>query len=114
MAWTSPTDSDWCRRALSGSFWLRVGELWGVGDKTERRLRSIGVKTIGELAAQPDGRIQAMFKCVKARNLLSLARGVDERVVRVGRRKKWISAETTFVSDVSDPLVLEDALDSLA
>ena len=93
---------------------LPVGQLWGVGDKTERRLRAIGVSTIGELAVQPDGRIQAMFKRVKGRNLLSLARGSDERVVRVGRRKKSISAETTFVTDVSDPLVLEDALDSLA
>jgi len=93
---------------------LPVGDLWGVGEKTESRLRAIGVETIGDLAAQPDGRVQAMFKRVKARNLLSLARGIDEREIRVGRVKKSISAETTFMSDVSDVVVIEDAIESLA
>ncbi|MEI8082867.1 MAG: DNA polymerase IV, partial [Actinomycetes bacterium] len=36
---------------------LPVGKLWGVGQSTQKRLHSVGVVTVGDLAAMPESRL---------------------------------------------------------
>ena len=75
-------------------------ELWGVGPATARRLSSMGVETIGDLAALPESRVVASLGHSVGRHLHRLANGVDERAVVVDRSPKSIGHEETFPSDL--------------
>ena len=80
---------------------LPVGRLWGIGPKTQVRLESYGIRTIGDVARLEDaplyellGRSGTFFR--------DLARGVDEREVDPSRERKSISTEETFEWDERD------------
>lgn len=89
---------------------LHIGQLWGVGEKTEKQLRSLGVVTVGDLAAIPQTRLgHSIGKAASAR-LLQLANGHEVRPVNQTRVDKSISSEHTFDSDVADDTVIERAL----
>lgn len=80
---------------------LPVEKLWGVGEKTAVKLRSMGIDTVGQLAKLPEQLLAAAFgKWGKA--LWHLARGEDCRTVEVSRVAKSVSRETTFPRDVTD------------
>jgi DNA polymerase IV len=80
---------------------LPVGRLWGVGAKGEKRLHSLGLHTIGQLAALPE-RVLVDHLGAAGRHLWQLAHGLDERAVVPDREAKSISTETTFASDIVD------------
>ncbi|HZZ65767.1 MAG TPA: DNA polymerase IV [Candidatus Baltobacteraceae bacterium] len=88
---------------------LPVGRLWGVGPKTEVRLRERGIQTIGDLAALSDERVAAIFGSWGA-ELRELARGLDQRAVEPERETKSISTEETFEYDVRDEQQLRELL----
>src|SRR6185437_8072494 len=91
---------------------LPIGALPGLGPKTEDRLRSMGVRTVGELAAYETQRlVQALG--VGGAVLQRLAQGRDRTPVDGSKPAKTISAETTFEHDVSDRAQLEVALRDL-
>ena len=80
---------------------LPVAKLPGVGKKTERFLKSLGITTIGELADTPVGALKShlgIFGEVLQRH----ARGIDEREVTPPGEAKSISRETTFANDTRD------------
>ncbi|HET7812939.1 MAG TPA: DNA polymerase IV, partial [Candidatus Baltobacteraceae bacterium] len=78
---------------------MPVGRLWGVGPKTQERLRERGIETIGDVAALTDERVRAIFGSwgIEVRDL---ARGIDRRAVEPDRETKSISTEETFEYDV--------------
>ena len=78
---------------------MPVGRLWGIGPKTQRRLLSLGVETIGHLAALDDAALRELFGSW-GEELRDLARGVDVRTVEPERETKSISSEETFEYDV--------------
>ena len=78
-----------------------VRRLWGIGPKTEARLRSHGLELIGQIAALPDDRLAAIFGRW-GRDLRDLARGIDPRPVVEDWEVRSISSEETFEHDVSD------------
>lgn len=80
---------------------LPVGRLWGVGPKTQARLESYGIRTIGDVAALDDARCAALFASGGAQ-LRELARGIDRRPVENDRETKSISTEETFEYDLRD------------
>lgn len=92
---------------------LPVERLWGVGAKTAARLRSMGIASIGQLAALPEKTLAATFGQTGA-SLWRLARGVDCRVVEMSRAAKSISRETTFYHDVTDRAKLATVVLELA
>src|SRR6516162_7184613 len=59
---------------------LPVGKLWGVGGKSEKRLNSLGIRTIGQLAALPE-QILVDHWGDSGRHLWRLAHGLDGRDV---------------------------------
>lgn len=88
---------------------LPIERLWGVGAVTGARLRRLGVETIGDLVAWPEGELVERFGEV-GRRLHAACRGLDEDGVQPDRARRSISQERTFARDVDDPVVLRRAL----
>ncbi len=92
---------------------LPVAMLWGVGAKTEQKLASLGIYTIGQLAARDERELATRFG-IHGRAMARHARGIDERPVVTEHAVKSISQETTFSRDVSDDKTLEHTLKELS
>jgi DNA polymerase-4 len=92
---------------------LPIGKLRGVGAATERRLRDLGVNTIGDLARMPESFLEKRFG-IHGRGLWELARGIDDSPVTPEREAKSIGRETTFPVDIASRDLLERTLLELA
>ncbi len=79
---------------------LSVSKIFGVGERTAKRLEALGVRTIGELAAQPREAVMARFGATGAW-IHDLAHGIDSRRVTPRREEKSYSLERTFAKDVA-------------
>ncbi|HSU05663.1 MAG TPA: DNA polymerase IV, partial [Acetobacteraceae bacterium] len=77
-----------------------VDLLPGIGSAMARRLAKLGVATLGQLQALPDGDARRMLGD-DGPALCARARGEDARIVDPARATKSISAETTFDNDLS-------------
>ncbi|MGB4593191.1 MAG: DNA polymerase IV [Coriobacteriia bacterium] len=91
---------------------LPVRALPGVGAASAARLKSLGIKTIGELAAL-DAPTAERVLGTWGPDLLERARGVDVREVCVERDVKSVSNEHTFSTDVRQREEVEHALGGL-
>lgn len=81
---------------------MPVKKLPGAGPRTCVKLQSLGVYTLGELAAADPGRLGRALGEDAARSLQRRARGQSDAPVVVGRTRKSISKETTFGEDQRD------------
>ncbi len=79
---------------------LPVSKIFGVGERTAKRLEAMGVRTIGELAAQSREEVMARFGATGAW-IHDLAHGIDARRVTPRREEKSYSLERTFPKDVA-------------
>jgi DNA polymerase-4 len=93
---------------------LPVERLWGVGPATRRRLAALGVRTIGELARQPEEAVISAIGNAHGRHLHSLAWNRDGRPVDPEREMKSVSSEATFATDLTDRARLEREIAHLA
>jgi len=91
---------------------LPIDKLPGVGKKTERALKEVGITTIGELASLPLDTIERRFGAIGT-VLHNYARGIDDREVEVLGEAKSISQELTFARDTLDRNFLEANLHNL-
>lgn len=74
----------------------------------------MGIRTIGELAAQPLARLAAQFGPAHGRGLHEAAHGIDERELVTEWEPKSSSHEVTFQRDLGDWQPLADTLVRLA
>ncbi|AXY40747.1 DNA polymerase IV [Halomonas sp. JS92-SW72] len=88
---------------------LPVKKLHGVGPATGARLAARGITTCAALREVPLERLLEAFGKFGKR-LYELARGIDERPVRLERERKSISVETTFARDLPDLASCREAL----
>jgi len=79
---------------------LPVRKLNGIGPKAGARLETLGIRTIGELAAADPARLAAQFGARYGAWMSSAAHGRDEREVVTYSEPKSISRETTFEDDL--------------
>jgi nucleotidyltransferase/DNA polymerase involved in DNA repair len=88
---------------------LPISRLWGVGPKTEARLRRLGFQTIGQLAGT---RAEVLEEALgqAGRELWDLANGRDDRPVEPEPDAKSIGAEHTFSEDTADLAVIRRTL----
>jgi nucleotidyltransferase/DNA polymerase involved in DNA repair len=89
---------------------LEIRRLWGIGPKTAEQLHTLGVSTIGELAALP---METLTRALgdHGGTLHDRALGIDaDPVVGGGEAAKSVSHETTFAVDVTDPAEIERTL----
>ena len=86
---------------LQSQIWpLAVRKINGIGPKTEARLQSLGVQTIGDLAALDLPALQQYFGQKTALWLYQSARGQDDRPVQTTSEPVSLSRETTFERDL--------------
>jgi DNA polymerase IV len=78
---------------------LPIGRIPGVGQVTERRMKGIGIATVGDLYALTMPTLEQHFGRYGHR-LYELARGIDDNPVVPNRASKSISAEDTFEKDI--------------
>jgi DNA polymerase-4 len=72
---------------------LSIDVLWGVGPVTSKKLRSRGVKTVGDLARLGQDGLTPILGVATARHLASLANNLDPRPVRARGRRRSIGAQ---------------------
>jgi DNA polymerase-4 len=105
---------------LTGENWLdTVGErpaslLPGVGPRTDERLRSIGIETVGQLAEADPRLLESTFGSRHGVGLRDRARGIGSTTLNEEVKRKSESRETTFPEDVTDRQLLRDTVDRLA
>lgn len=88
---------------------LPVIRLPGVGNKTERALKAMGITTIGQLAALTPELVRSRFGAAGVA-IHRYANAVDNREVKAPGEAKSISRETTFDQDTSDRRFLQATL----
>jgi DNA polymerase-4 len=85
---------------------LPVAALWGVGERTEERLVSLGLRTVGDIAHTPVDTLTRALGQASGQRLHDLAWGRDDRDVVPDAAEKSIGNEETFARDVDDPEVI--------
>ncbi|WHZ10654.1 MAG: DNA polymerase IV [Burkholderiaceae bacterium] len=79
---------------------LACRKINGIGPKADEKLASMGIRTIGELAAQPPEALIARFGRATGAWMHAAAHGRDERPVVLESEPVSISRETTFERDL--------------
>lgn len=92
---------------------LPVRRLWGIGPVSEGKLHRLGVLTIGELAGLSHAEVVGILGSANGPMLHQLARGIDDRPVMERQQAKNISAESTFVADLTTAEQLHSAVGSI-
>ena len=72
---------------------LPVERLWGVGEVTARKLRALGIATVGDVAGVAEATLTSTLGRAVGRHLHALAHNRDFRPVRVGRRRGSIGSQ---------------------
>ncbi|GAH80797.1 unnamed protein product, partial [marine sediment metagenome] len=88
---------------------LPIAKLPGIGKKTERVLKGLGINTIGNLSVTPLSALKSHFGA-SGELLHRLANGIDDRKVELPGAAKSISRETTFGKDTKDRSLLKATL----
>ncbi len=91
---------------------LPVRKIWGIGEKTERKLEELGVKTCGQLQRFSRPEIVDFFGKFGL-DLYDLCRGIDHREVEPDRPRKSLSTEETFAVDLTTLEQCEEKLEEL-
>ncbi|PYL05568.1 MAG: DNA polymerase IV, partial [Verrucomicrobia bacterium] len=73
---------------------LPVRKIWGIGEKTERKLEELGIKTCGDLQRSSRAELVDLFGKFGL-DLYDLCRGDDHRLVDPDRPRKSLSTEET-------------------
>ncbi len=88
---------------------LPIAKLPGIGKKTEPKLKSLRIDTIGKLSAMPLKALKSHFGA-SGEVLQRFAKGIDDREVEPPAAAKSTSRETTFAKDIRDSARLESTL----
>lgn len=101
--WKKPNGLTVISQAEQGDFVaaLGVNKIYGVGKVTEQKLLSMGITHCYQLQEYDLEFLQAKFGSF-GRRLYELCRGNDYRPVERSRRRKSLSVEHTFASDLPD------------
>jgi DNA polymerase IV len=92
---------------------LPIGKFYGIGQKTEPRLKAIGIHTGADLQALGYEALNPIFGR-SAGFYYGLARGFDPRPVETSWVRKSVGAENTFERDLDDTREMLDELRPLA
>lgn len=92
---------------------LPVSNLPGIGPKTQAKLDTLGIRTIGALRQMPETWFDKFFG-KSAKRFREMAQGIDPEPVTPWREPKSISEENTFDADIHDIDELQGHLALLA
>jgi len=91
---------------------LAVRKIWGIGEKSERKLEELGVKTCSDLQRFSRPELVDVFGKFGL-DLYDLCRGIDDRLVEPDRPRKSLSTEETFTVDLTTLEQCEERLEEL-
>ena len=91
---------------------LPVRRLPGIGPKTSGKLISHGFTNLGQVARAEAPELISILG-PRGASIQKQAQGHDHSSIRTERKRKSLSAEETFISDVSDALKLEESLSEI-
>jgi DNA polymerase IV len=91
---------------------LPVRKIWGIGEKSERKLEELGVKICGELQRFSRPELVDLFGKFGS-ELYDLCRGIDHRPVEPDRPRKSLSTEETFAADLTELEECDEKLEEL-
>jgi len=92
---------------------LPISKMWGVGKKTELKLKAMGINTIGDLARLTQDAVIKKFG-KNGLHFWMLANGMDDREVELDQNVKSVSLENTYMEDVDDEKTIEGTIFSIA
>ncbi|WMU93272.1 DNA polymerase IV [Microcystis phage MaAM05] len=92
---------------------LPIGRFYGIGQKTEPKLKAMNIHTGAHLKALSIQELEALFG-KSAAFYYHLARGRDDRPVETDWVRKSIGSETTFSQNLSHPASMLTELSTLA
>lgn len=92
---------------------LPVRALSGIGPQTARRLETLGIKSLGDLAALDDATACQVLGN-RGQIVVDRARGIDPRPVHANDPVKSVSNERTFSEDIRTIADVDGALERLA
>ncbi len=72
---------------------LPIERLWGVGPRTARKLRHLGITRVGQVAELGEATLVSLLGRASGRHLHTLACNRDPRPVQVGRRRRSSGAQ---------------------
>ncbi len=81
---------------------LGLKDLWGLGNRTRRRLEALGITTVAQLREQRIEFLRGHFGDASGRFLYAIARGEDPGIYAGRHDRHSISAEETFPENISD------------
>jgi nucleotidyltransferase/DNA polymerase involved in DNA repair len=77
---------------------LPVEAVWGVGPSTARKLRDLGIATVGEIAATGEAFLASALGPAAGSRLYAVAHNRDYRPVRAGRRRSSYGSQSALAS----------------
>lgn len=89
---------------------LPLKKIWGLGEKTLRRLNGAGIWSARDLHEKSEALLRMMFGEAAGAFLYSAVRGNEAEKFESGAAARSISAEKTFDYDISDVYTAETAL----
>ncbi len=92
---------------------LPIGRFYGVGQVTEAKMKRLGVHTGEDLHRQSLAFLQEHFG-KSGPWYYAIARGEDHRAVNPDRTRKSSGSETTFETDLTDPVIIQAQVEALA
>ena len=93
---------------------MPVSNLRGLGRQTQKIFSRLGIRTVEQLRTTPLSRLEQYLGNKAAESFHRQASGIASDRVVPGQRRKSISKETTFETDIMDHTVLHDTLRRLA
>jgi DNA polymerase IV len=93
---------------------LPVELMWGVGPVTTARLAEIGVRTIGQLARIPGGRLERLLGHAAGEKLAALAWNRDPREIKTHRRARSAGAQSAIGKKPAEERIFRPTLRHLA
>lgn len=94
---------------------LDIKDMFGIGKKTQPRLKEVGIKTIGDIANYDNYNKLRQIIGKNALLLYRKANGIDTRIVDARQNElKSVGNSTTLPHDTLDEVVLKDTLKQLA
>jgi DNA polymerase-4 len=93
---------------------LPVGLIWGVGPATQERLARRGIRTIGELAAEPSSSLEHLLGQAVGAKLSRLSHNEDPRRIATSARARSVGAQSALGRRSPTPELVREVLCQLA
>ena len=89
---------------------LPVGLIWGVGPVTHARLASVGIRTIGELAATGGTSLEHLLGRAAGAKLSALSSNRDPRPIELSRSARSVGAQAALGPRPAEPRLVRSTL----